>query len=127
MQMWMLAFSHQTELRNLVGELGEGLEELRGLKPHWKNIRWPGHPVLPESRPLTKECTWRDPWLQILMQQRMAMPYSNGRGVPWSRGGLMPQSRRMLERLGGRVWVGGGSTLIQTKGRVQGGCGIRVG
>jgi hypothetical protein len=41
---------------NLVGELAEGLEEGRELHPHWKNnIGWPDHPVLPETRPPTKE------------------------------------------------------------------------
>ena len=39
-----------------------------GSQPHWKNnIGWPDHPVLPETRPPTKECTGRDPWLQIHM------------------------------------------------------------
>jgi hypothetical protein len=29
------------------------------------NISWPDHPVLPGTRPPAKECTGRDPWLQI--------------------------------------------------------------
>jgi hypothetical protein len=35
--MWMLGAYHQTELRDPMRELAEGLEELRGLKPHRKN------------------------------------------------------------------------------------------
>jgi hypothetical protein len=64
----MLGSNHQTELSELVDELVEGLVEWRGLQPNLKNNRgWPDHPVLPESRPPTKECTWRDPLLQIHM------------------------------------------------------------
>jgi hypothetical protein len=48
MQMWMLEANLQTELRDPMRELAEGLEELKGLQPHRKNIiSWPDHPVLP--------------------------------------------------------------------------------
>ena len=67
--------------------------------------------VLPGTRPSTTECTGRDPWFQIHMYQRMALSDINGRGGPWSHGGLMPQHRGMLE------WVEGwGSTFIEAKG-----------
>ena len=39
-------------------------------RPHatpLNNIGWHDHPVLPESRPPTTECTWRDLWLRIHM------------------------------------------------------------
>ena len=79
---------HQTEL----GDPGQ--EELRGLQPHRKNnVGWPDCPVLPRTRPL---CTGMDPWLQIHMYQRLALPDINGRGSPWSCGGLRSQSRGML-------------------------------
>jgi hypothetical protein len=40
---------------------------------------------------------------------------SNRKGDLWSQGGLMPQSRRMLERWGRRVWVGGGVLSCRQK------------
>ena len=59
-----VAFADCGSLRKIC--LPEGLEELGGLQPHRKNtITWLDHPVLPGTRPPTKECTGRDPWLQI--------------------------------------------------------------
>jgi hypothetical protein len=57
----MLGANHHTELREPSGGKGlaEGLEQ-QGIA----NIGWPDYPVFPESRPPTKESTWRDPWLQ---------------------------------------------------------------
>jgi hypothetical protein len=37
----------------------------------------------------------------------MVLPNRKGRGGPWPWGGLMHQSRRMLERWSGRAWIGG--------------------
>jgi hypothetical protein len=70
MQMWMFGANHQTDLSGTsIMELVEGLEELRELQPHRKNnVSWQDHPVLPgTTRPPTKECTGREPWLQIHM------------------------------------------------------------
>ena len=47
---------------------------------------------------------------------RMVWPDSNRRGGPWSQGGLMPQSRGMLERWGLRVWVGAEALPYKQKG-----------
>ena len=95
----MLGVNHQTELREHGGEAARRTGG--GLQPHWKNnTDWLDYPVPPESRPPTKEWTWRNPWLQIHMLQRMALSDSNGRGGPWSLRGLMPQCRRMLEQWG---------------------------
>jgi hypothetical protein len=41
---------------------------------------------------------------------------SNGRGGPWPREGLMPQSRGMLEPWGRRLWVGGGVPSYRQRG-----------
>jgi hypothetical protein len=90
-----------------------------GLKPYRKNNCWPDCPVFPETRPPTKECTGRGPWLQITMKQRMALPDNNRRGGPWSCGGLMPQCTGMPEWWGRRGWRE--STLIEAKG--EGVCG----
>ena len=51
----------------------------------------------------------------------MTLPDSNARGGPWSRGGLMPQHREMLEpQWGGRVWVGWGEpSYWQRRGESQ--------
>ena len=40
---------------------------LIGHKNRKNNAGWSNHPVLPEIRPPTKECTGKDSWLQILM------------------------------------------------------------
>ena len=47
-------------------ELEKGLKELKGFATHRKNnnTNQPDPPELPEIKPLTKEYTWRDPWLQ---------------------------------------------------------------
>ena len=66
--MWILGANHQTELREPGGGATEELEERLGnATPLENNISWPDYPVLPKSRPPTKECSWRDPWLQIQM------------------------------------------------------------
>jgi hypothetical protein len=83
----------------------------RGLKPHRKkNIVWLHYPLLPETRPLAKECTGRYPWLQIHMWQRIALSDINGRG------GLCP-SKVWCPSTGG-CWSSGRweSNLIQAKG-----------
>ena len=55
-------------------ELVKGLRELKVLEPHRKNnINQPDLPELPGTKSPTKEYTWRDPWLQLHMQQRMAL------------------------------------------------------
>ena len=46
-----------------VGELEEELEDQGGLQPYKKNnVNWLDYPG---TRPLTKECTGRDPWLHV--------------------------------------------------------------
>jgi hypothetical protein len=51
MQMWIIEANDQSKLTDPMGELVGGLEDLRGLQPHRKNnIRWPDHPMLPETR-----------------------------------------------------------------------------
>jgi hypothetical protein len=53
-------------------------------------------PKLPGPKSLTKEYTWRAPWLQLYMKQKIALSDITGRGVPWSCGGLMTKGRGML-------------------------------
>jgi hypothetical protein len=44
------------------------------------------------------------------------LPDSKEREEALGRGGLMPQSREMLEQWGRRVWVGGGALSYRKKG-----------
>ena len=56
------------ELRDHGGEAGGRTGGAEGdCNPRKNNIDWPDHPVLSETRPPTKECEWRDLWLQIYM------------------------------------------------------------
>jgi hypothetical protein len=50
-------------------ELENRLKELKGLQPHRKNnnINQPNPLELPETKPPTKQYTWKDPWLQLHM------------------------------------------------------------
>jgi hypothetical protein len=50
-------------------ELEKGPKELKGLEPHRRNnnMNQPVPPELPETKPLTKEYTWRDSRLQPQM------------------------------------------------------------
>jgi hypothetical protein len=50
----------------MVEELAKGLEEQRGFQLHRKNtVGWLDHPVFPGTTAPIKECTRRDPWLQL--------------------------------------------------------------
>jgi hypothetical protein len=74
-----------------MNELEEGLKKMNGFATYRKNnISQPDLPELPGTKPPTKEYTWRDPWLQLHMWQRMALS-----GI-WSCEGLMPQHKGML-------------------------------
>jgi hypothetical protein len=65
-------------------ELEKGLKNLKGLPPHRKNnINQSDTPELSGNKPPTKEYTWRDPWLQPHMYQRMALLEINRRRGPW--------------------------------------------
>lgn len=46
----------------------------------------------------------------------MALPDSNKTGGAWSQGGLMPQSKVMLEQWGERVWVDWGELSCRQRG-----------
>jgi hypothetical protein len=63
----------------------EKLKELKGFATHRKNnINQPVFPELSGSKPQTKEYTWRDPWLQQHVYQKMVLSDNNGRKGPWS-------------------------------------------
>ena len=51
----------------------------------------PVYPELPGTKPLTKEHTWWDSWLQLHMQQRMAYLVISRRRGPLSYEGSMLQ------------------------------------
>jgi hypothetical protein len=53
----------------------------------------PVSPELPGTKLSTKEYTWRDPWLQMHMKQRLALSVINGTRDPWSCEGSRPQCR----------------------------------
>jgi hypothetical protein len=62
-----------------------GTEEDEGVcNPRRKNnnVNQADIPELPGTKPPTKEYTWRDQWLQMHMQQRMALLDINGRRGP---------------------------------------------
>jgi hypothetical protein len=50
---------------------------------------------LPGTKLPTKAYTWRDPWWELHVKQRIALSGINGRRGPWSWEGLMPQCRGM--------------------------------
>jgi hypothetical protein len=87
------------------------------LQPHRKNnVNKPETPELPETKPPIKEYTWRDPWLQLHMQQRMALSAIKGWGGPWFCEGLMPQLREILGWWGSSGWVDGEGPLWRQVG-----------
>jgi hypothetical protein len=59
----------------------KGPKKLKELAPHRRNnnMKQPVLSELPGTKPLTKEYTWRDPWLQSHMYQRMALLDINGK------------------------------------------------
>jgi hypothetical protein len=65
----------------------------------------PVPPELPGTKPPNKECTWRDPWIQLHMLQRMALSDINDRKGSWSCEGSMPQCRGMPGHERGSGWV----------------------
>jgi hypothetical protein len=83
-------------------ELEKKLKEMKGFATPQEEQQYeptnPPPPEIPASRPPTKEYTWRDPWLQLHLSQRMALSDINGRIGPWCCEGSMPQRRGMLGR-----------------------------
>jgi hypothetical protein len=78
------------------------------LQPHRRNnnISQPDSTDLLGNKPPTNKYTWRDPWLQLHMWQKIALSSTNGRRGPWPCEGSMPQCRGM-QRQGGRSgWIG---------------------
>ena len=69
------------------------------MQPHGKNnnINQPNLPKLPETKMPTNEHTWRDPWLQVHMQQRITLSGINGRRGLWSSEGSFSQCRENAE------------------------------
>ena len=97
----MLAANHWTEHGDPNGGVRERTKGAEGVynpirRTTISTNQTPPPPELPGTKPPTKEYTWRDPWLQLLMWQRMALLDINGRGGPWSYGDSMPQCRGML-------------------------------
>jgi hypothetical protein len=78
-------------------ELEKGPKELKGLQSHCRNnnMNQPVPSEFPGTKAPTKEYTWRDPWLQLHMLQRMALWDINERRGPWSCEGSMSQCRRI--------------------------------
>ena len=76
-------------------------------------------PVLSGTKPPTKVYTWRNPWLQSYMQQRIALSGINVRRGPWSCEVSMHQQRGM-PGLGGRNGSVGGRTPSQKQGECDG-------
>lgn len=60
-QRWMLTVNHCTD--HGIPSGGKDWRSWRSVQPYRKNNNI-NQPELPESKPSTKEYTWRDPWLQ---------------------------------------------------------------
>lgn len=78
-------------------ELGEGVEDLKW-QPYKKNnsINQTYTPQLQRTKLPTKKFTWSDPWLQLHMQQKMALSGINGKRDPFSYYSLRHQHRALL-------------------------------
>ena len=83
--MWMLA----TNLWTSFGDSNEGVRERTEADEGVcnNNINQPDPPELPGTKPQTKEYTWKDPWLQMHMLQKMALSGINRKRGPWSHEG----------------------------------------
>jgi hypothetical protein len=93
----MLAANHWTEHRVPGGEVREGTEGAESVCNPVEGIT-----VSTGQTPLSfrgldyqPKSTWRDPWLQLLMWQRVALMNISGRSSPWVWGCSMPQCRGM--------------------------------
>jgi hypothetical protein len=69
--MQMHITNHQTECRDPMEELGEGLKELKGFATTEEEQQYqptrpppPNCPKLPRTNPPTNVYTWRGPWFQ---------------------------------------------------------------
>jgi hypothetical protein len=55
----------------ITDKLGTRLKEMKGIATSLEDQQYqptrPPCPKLPGTKPLTKVCTWRDPWLQLYM------------------------------------------------------------
>jgi hypothetical protein len=69
------------------------------------NMNQPETQELPGTKSPTKQYTRRDPWLQLHMQQRMALWNINERRGSWCCEGLMPQFRVMPGQGSRSGWV----------------------
>jgi hypothetical protein len=70
-----------------VEEFEKGLKELRGfVAPQGgsNSVNQPDLQELPGTGPSTKEYTWRDPWFQPHMWQRMTLLDISERNSPWA-------------------------------------------
>jgi hypothetical protein len=109
-QRWMLAANHGTEHRVPNGGVREKTEGADGVCSHIGGTTISTHqmpPELPGTKPPTKEHTWRDPWLQLHMKQRMVTDgLIRGRIGPWSCEGSMPQCRGMPGQGSWSGWMG---------------------
>jgi hypothetical protein len=67
-----------------MGALREGLKELKVLQPHRKNnhINQSEPPMLPVTKPTTKEYTVGRPMAQLDMKQKITLSGITGRGAP---------------------------------------------
>ena len=111
-----------------IEELGERLKEMNQFATHadFNRVRgktteaeWVCSPTgrttisTNQTKPPIKEYTWRESWLQLHMQQRMALSGINSWHSPCSFEGLMPQCRGMLGQQG---WSGLGTPLWRQGG-----------
>ena len=84
------------------------------LQPHKRNNNM-NQPVLPESKPTTKEYTRRDSRFQSHMEQRMALWDINEKKGLCLCEGSMPQCRGMPRQGSGSRWGGEGGGFSEGK------------
>jgi len=104
-----LAVNHWTEHWNPNGGVRERTEVTEGVcNPMGRKTSTNQNPPeLTGIKATTKEYTWRDPRLQLHIQQRMALYGMNGRRGLWSCEGWMPHCSGMSGQGGTSGWLVG--------------------
>jgi hypothetical protein len=82
----MLVANHWTECRVPDGGVGEGNEGAEWVCSSMERVtvvKGPDFPELPGTGPPIKEYTWRNPWVQLHIWQRMTLFVSVGGEALW--------------------------------------------
>ena len=76
--------TNRLRIGSLIEQLERGPKELKmfAVLQEEQHMYQPVLPEIPGAKPPTKECAWRDPWLQMHKQQRMTLLDIKGRRGP---------------------------------------------